>query len=123
MCFTLNEILGERIKKPLRMRVPFNRNPQVSLDSCNVFRFGAFRAVNDFKADCLAFGQRLETISLDGRIVNKHVTAIFLGKESKAFGLLNHFTVPFTILLHLLADKIKIEDYGIMLYMLQSQSP
>jgi len=65
------------------------------LDFCYVFCFGSFRAINNFKADCLTFGQRLKPIPLNGRIMNKYIPAILLGNESKTFGLVEPFNGPF----------------------------
>lgn len=80
----------------LRMQVPNKSEPAFfRLDFCNVFCFRALRAIDNFKANCLTFGQCLKTIPLNGRVMDKNISAIFLSNESKAFGLVEPFNGPF----------------------------
>ena len=79
----------------LKMQVPITGTCIFWLDFRYVLCFGSFRAINNFKADCLTFGQRLKPIPLDSGIMNKHVSALLLGNESKTFGLVEPFNGPF----------------------------
>jgi hypothetical protein len=45
----------------------------------------AFLALRNIKADALTFMQRLETLGLNGAVMNKHITTVILFDETEAF--------------------------------------
>lgn len=52
----------------------------------DVRRLRAFRTLLHGKGDSLTFRQCLETVRLDGAVVNEHVrAAVFLGDETETF--------------------------------------
>jgi hypothetical protein len=56
-----------------------------SLDPLHIRRLGAFSAVRDVKAYPIAFGKRLEAISLNLRKVDKNVRTVVLLDKTKPF--------------------------------------
>jgi hypothetical protein len=61
------------------------------LDPHDVLGFGAFRILNDVKLDCLAFGQRLESVTFEGGEVDEYIRSTFLLNEPKPFFLVEPF--------------------------------
>jgi len=49
---------------------------------------------------CLAFGQSLETLALDGAEVYEHVRTLLLLDETKAFGLIEELYFTFNDIRH-----------------------
>ncbi len=52
---------------------------------------GAFRSLFGIKADWVTFGKGLKSVALNGRIVDKYVTAVFAGDKSKPLGFIEPF--------------------------------
>ena len=64
----------------------------------DIYSLRSFVALGDFKFDVLAFVQSLESIPLNGAIVNEYIaTALFLSINPYPFELLNHLTFPVAI--------------------------
>jgi hypothetical protein len=56
-----------------------------SLEFDYINRFEAFRSLFGIKADTVTFGQALKAISLDARMMDKNIIAVFTGDEAKPF--------------------------------------
>ena len=76
-------------------RVPVARNPFVKLDFYYVLRLGSLRAFNDIKTDRLPLSEGLEAVALNGGIVNKYISALFLCQKSEPFGFIKPLNSPF----------------------------
>src|SRR5208283_1099098 len=60
----------------------------VSLKLYNIGCLGAFGRVDNVELHLLAFGQRLKTAVLNVAEMNKYISALFTGYESKPFGII-----------------------------------
>ena len=60
-----------------------------SPDSGNlyVFRLPAFRSLHNVKLDRLTFLEATESVTLNGRVMNKHVVAVCTADKSESLGI------------------------------------
>jgi hypothetical protein len=68
----------------------------------NVLGLESFRALDHFELHFLIFLERFETLPLDGGMMHKDISAIFLGNEAIAFSVIK----PFYLTLHLHVENI-----------------
>ena len=78
---------GGTIKKARRFAARFCGRFHRSLEGSDVFRFQAFFALNDIKADLLAFRKRFEAAGLNGAEVHENIAPALLLDEAEAFAL------------------------------------
>jgi hypothetical protein len=79
----------------------------------NVDGAGAFRALLDIKADLITLGKGLESkiLALDGRMVDKHILAIFDRDKTVTFGVIKPLYCAIGHVAYLLSRRLKPQNH------------
>lgn len=75
--------------------------------------FGTFRALLGIKADLVTLGKGLKSIALDGRMVDKDITAVFTSNEAKTFAVVEPFHSSLCQIVYLLVCRLKSQKTSI----------
>lgn len=99
------EFSGTRKQKgPLFLQGAFLINLQLD----DIYGFRTFRAFLNIKAYGFPFHKGLETIALDGRVMDKYITAFFGCDKSVALGFIEPFYFSFSQNFYLLDNNAKV---------------
>jgi hypothetical protein len=73
----------------------------------NIDCLGAFWAFFNIKADLVTFGKTFKAVTLDGRMVDKSFTAVFVGNKAKSLAVVEPFHSSLCHFCYLLLYKLK----------------
>jgi len=110
---TLNQVGGLKKKKPPNPPVDTWRFGGSGLQLHNVDGAGAFWALLYIKADLITLGKGLESeiLALDGRMVDKHILAVFERDKTVTFGVIEPLYCAIGHVAYLLSRKLKPQNH------------